>query len=367
MKIKTRMSNFEVMRIISMFYIVLFHTMTNFKELLTDSSPKLSLILNFLIALTVVHVNSFILLSGFFQYKKQPNKSKIISLLKVSWFYRVVSTVILLYFGLTDLTHLEILHEFFPLPMGHEHWFIHYYVILYLISPYLNDYINSIDKNKLKKTIITFLVLDSALPFITNNLFFSASNGFSLIHFVTLYFIGAFFGKYDIRKSYWFNRFSDKFYRNIHIISYLLLTFMIVVINYFGDYLNTISGSGTILNEVGNIFNLSYTYCFILTIIQSCAYFLFFSTLDIGQKPVINKVAGLIFGVYLIHELEIPKKLYYDYFKFDLYNMPSLYVLFRVFYLSVLVFLGCSLIELIRQSIVMFISKIKSLKKSKVK
>ena len=62
-------SNFELMFLISMFLIVLCHII-NHGQTLQHSNGTILLILKLLISITLVHVNSFILLTGYFQYNK---------------------------------------------------------------------------------------------------------------------------------------------------------------------------------------------------------------------------------------------------------------------------------------------------------
>ena len=60
---KERDSNFELMRIISMFMIVLWHIIIHGK-LIYMTEEATNLIYNLLLCLFVVHVNSFVLVTG---------------------------------------------------------------------------------------------------------------------------------------------------------------------------------------------------------------------------------------------------------------------------------------------------------------
>ena len=70
--IKARQSNFELMRIISMFMIVLWHCISH-TNILGRTSGNLNLLLELIFMFTAVHVNSFILLSGYFGFKNEFN------------------------------------------------------------------------------------------------------------------------------------------------------------------------------------------------------------------------------------------------------------------------------------------------------
>ena len=67
---KERQSNYELMRIISMLFIVIYHIIFHGK-LLDNTSGSIHLILLLILCISLVHVNSFILVSGYFQYDKK--------------------------------------------------------------------------------------------------------------------------------------------------------------------------------------------------------------------------------------------------------------------------------------------------------
>ena len=66
-KTKIRNSNYELMRIVSMFLIVLYHVIYHGQVLQNCHNEGAKIILELLEFFTLVHVNSFILVSGYFQ------------------------------------------------------------------------------------------------------------------------------------------------------------------------------------------------------------------------------------------------------------------------------------------------------------
>ena len=67
---KERLSNFELMRIISMFLIVMWHT-TLHSETYTSAHGFLRFMLDIIMCLCVVHVNSLVMVTGYFQCNKR--------------------------------------------------------------------------------------------------------------------------------------------------------------------------------------------------------------------------------------------------------------------------------------------------------
>ena len=62
-RVKSRLSNYELLRIVSMFLIILYHIKLHGRIVERSENPNISLIMFFLELLTMVHVNSFILVT----------------------------------------------------------------------------------------------------------------------------------------------------------------------------------------------------------------------------------------------------------------------------------------------------------------
>ena len=91
MRNNIRESNFELMRIISMFFIVFFHFLViTGGNLINTTTGYTQIFFQFIAILIVVHVNSFILLTGYFQYNKKMKLKKVFDLLLMAWMYKVV-------------------------------------------------------------------------------------------------------------------------------------------------------------------------------------------------------------------------------------------------------------------------------------
>ena len=91
---KVRKSNFELLRIISMYMIVLWHVTKNNIDF-TQTPDIVHLFLVIIICISVVHVNSYVMISGFFSTKKTTTWKKTLSLIGKTWVYKVVIAIIL--------------------------------------------------------------------------------------------------------------------------------------------------------------------------------------------------------------------------------------------------------------------------------
>ena len=194
-----RQSNFELMRITSMLFIILWHVIIH-GQVYSKGTFLSKIIFEIILAFLSIHVNSYILLTGFFQHKKNIKFSKILKISNSIWFYSFLIIIIFKYFNLASISNLEIFRSILPIPLQ-EYWFMSSYLILYTISPILNIVINNSDYIKLKKIIILLFLLFSVLPYLTGQRFYNVHGGYYIINFIFLYLTGAYLNKYYIESK----------------------------------------------------------------------------------------------------------------------------------------------------------------------
>lgn len=345
--VKERNSNFELMRIISMLFIVLCHIIIHGHIIENCLNQSLKFIFEAIEFFIVIHVNSYVLTTGYFQSKSEFKQSKLWSIITSSLFYRIVIVILLTSLGLLSLTKTQLMRELFILNIDH-YWFLKFYFFLYIISPILNKLIKSVDKKGLQKIILILFIVFSVIPFITGNKAYH-NNGFSLINFIILYFIGAYLRKYPIKNSFLFKNYSKNLYRTILVI--LFLSFFLI--NFaLHNTLTLLSSSGSVFYELfGQIDCISYSNP--IVILQSISYLLFFETLDIKSK-FINNVSKTTLGVYMIHDNEYMRLHLYKWLNIDR-QFYSYKMLIYVFGCMILIFVVCSIIEFIRLKVFKFI------------
>lgn len=95
----------------------------------------------------------------------------------------------------------------FPLDLGF-YWFFDVYILLYCLSPFLNDYLNKISQKEFKKLLLVLFLLFSILPTLTGLKFFQ-NTGYTLYSFVFLYFVGVYLRKYPLKNSYLFKKMKN--------------------------------------------------------------------------------------------------------------------------------------------------------------
>lgn len=355
------------MRIISMLFIVIYHVIVH-SGFDTRAIGSIGVFLSFINAIIIVHVNSFVLLSGYFQCKSKFKLSRIISLNNATWFYKVIFLAIALIlvniFDIklaSDITSLNIFKTIMPLDFG-IYWFINCYIVLYLCFPILNKIINSCSKKKLEKVIFIIFVLFSVSSTFTRDEAVYTQSGRSLGTFILLYFIGAYLRIYPLNENYFLKIFSNTARRTI----YLMVFFLCAICTLFCHFAyNELSNYGTIAREIGLILNNFYiSFASPIIILQSVAYFLFFSTFDF-KNNFINKIAKYVFGIYLIHENVYVRDSLYIYLGFTGIHDVTGNVLLLVLVTSVIIFVISLIIEMARQKVFKLIYNSKLAKKNR--
>lgn len=358
-----RNSNMELMRIVSMLFIIIFHLIyRTFSIHDYQMSSATYLLVRFIIAITLVHVNSFVLLTGYFQYEKKLKFSKLLSINNATWFYSILFLLIALF--LTEnmniplvypITSLDIFKTLIPLDYG-LYWYIGLYLLLYLLSPILNTVIANSNQKKLLKIIIVLFFVFSIIPTLTLDAAIYTNEGHSLANFILLYFIGAYLRKYDISKSFLLKKLTDKSRQILYFTGFIGLAFCSVLFLSFSLQLKS-NTSNEIINHLASIFSSFHSsFGSPIVIIQTVFYFLLFTTLNFKSR-VINAISKCTLGIYLIHENIYVRDNLYGFL--DYLNVESITIKFiiLIFLTAIVIFLVSMFIEMLRQVLFKFIYK----------
>lgn len=295
---KERLSNFELLRLISMFLIVMWHT-TLHSGVYGDSHGMLRFILDIVMCFCLVHVNSLVMLTGYFQCnKKNGNFKKVWKVLGTSWFYKVAILIFVTSLGIFTVNSVRVFQELMPIDYN-NYWFINNYIVLFLMSPFLNRIINYCTQGELKKFVLILFITLSIIPTLTNQAVIQ-NDGYGLIHFILIYFIGAYIRKYPIRLSYHFKNLTNEKYQTLLVVSFFVLGFLNIMLYNFGTVLDKYNIP--MMKYIGSVVGGNFLgYYAPIPILMTITYFLFFETLTIKNKWI-NRAAETTFGIYLIHD-----------------------------------------------------------------
>lgn len=331
-----RQSNFELLRIVAMLFIILHHISVHggwgnggvfFPEELTVNAFFLQTIL----PLGKIGVNVFVLISGYFLISSTKDTwSKIARLWLEMLFYSIAISIVFVFIDDKEFTTREIVSVFTPVLSG-TWWFATTYLLMFALSPFINKMIRSCDKKDHLKLIIGLVILWVIVPFFIN-LSVELNN---LIWFVTLYIIAAYIRLYP-----------DRFRKRAS--AYLGLSFaffiILMTIAYIVDVTSFTSEFWSIYNPIdhnnmqNSPFSLAISFCLFLVV----------SKWDIGYHRTVNIIAGTTFGIYLIHDHALVRGYIYSEI-FDCFGHTSSdYLIPYVLMIAIIIFLSCMVVEMIR-------------------
>ncbi len=355
---KERNSNFELMRIISMIFIILWHILSHGHIIENCGNPQLKIFFKFIWFLIIVHVNSFVLLMGFFQSKSIFRLSKLLNLVLQVIFFCVVLLLISIKLNwIEDYNIITIFNYSIPSSVSY-YWFINTYIIVYMLSDHINVIIDKLSRKQFKRMIIVSLIVLVIIPYITG--FRTLYNdGYTFFNFIILYLIGAYIRRYPIKETYHFNKLSINGYRLL----LLGIIFSMALSNYliwmFADS-NLFIGS--FIGEISKrILASQNNYSTPFAIIQSVAYFELFRSFKLKSK-IINYISSFVFGIYLFHEFPYVRSSIYQILKIDTGLFYGYKKLIYIIIGLCIIFIMGFVMELIRKLLFYGASKLKPVK-----
>lgn len=320
-----RFSNLDMLRIIAMFFIVIYHFFIHgvmhqhtvaelgFNITIDSSSlEKINFILSQLfIVLVSTGVNLFIMISGYLLICKEEFRLK--SLMKL-WIKIALYSVLiaLTFYGIGEASLRNVLLSFFPLSTS-QYWFMLPYFALMFIAPF----IAKMAKSLTQKQYFTFLVI---LFFI--NFYFPfgkyLSGGSNLLWFIFLYLCAGYMRLYPIR------------IRNVKVL--LVVTILMVGLFYVLVSKTIACNSGVYLIEPR--YNGA---CFFVSLLL----FNYFINLKPHKSnTIISVISANTLGVYLLHDNRLVRSLLWENL-FDFNLLPS-----SIFFFPILIML-CSAIFIV--------------------
>lgn len=317
-----RESNFELLRIICMLMIIGGHLImlhrTSFDLMSVDFGASL-----FLQGAFAVAVNAFVLISGYFGIKFKLHK--LLKLDMQTVFYSVVLLIVAIILGWHKI---EIKKDFlllYPI-LSKQYWFITCYAVLYLISPLLNQWSESIEKKKYTRLlVIGFLIiyLWPTISYLFNASQFIADSGYGIINFIYLYMLG----------QYIHHQYVDKYAARIYLGGYFCSIAILFLAQYGLSFL------------LGFEFTSWTSYNTIFVFLGSICLFLTFRNIHFTASWV-NTVAKPCFTVYLIHLHPCVWKHFCEAISVSSYHGCQ-YILLIVF-LPFVIYATCAFLESIR-------------------
>lgn len=330
--------NVELLRNIAMLMIVGLHVLRRGGLLEEQPFSNLWYLTWMINGICYVGVNVYVLISGYFLCTSKFSIKKFLKLWMTIYVYSVgLAILVTCITGEVDLK--KWFYALLPV-IGREYWFMTTYLGMYLLSPFLNILINSLDRRKHTQLIVVLILVFSVID---NLVFFSDwinfGGGYSLPWFIVLYFVGSWIRKY----------YEPKISVYKHMCAYIVVTVLIPLSKFIPAYLSNLIVGQVMFDE------LEFAYNSILVTVSSILIF----TLFIRRKPSqsISRLGRsiLLFGkstgaVYLIHSNPFVVDWIWSYSPLN--NLSSCkYIVVWVLCEILVVFFTCAVIDILLRKI----------------
>ena len=180
-----RLWGIELLRIVAMLLVMVVHAdfFSIGKPLWNDIevNPLNAFSRIFIESISIVCVNVFIMISGWFGIR--PTIKKMLGLLFQTLFFFSIIYLCLILLGYESLTIKGIAQMFMLLPQS---WFVKAYLLLFLISPILNAFCEKASKKEFLMVLIPFFVFQTLYGWLVPGVDFF-SGGYSTMSFMGLY------------------------------------------------------------------------------------------------------------------------------------------------------------------------------------
>lgn len=334
---KNRYSNLELLRIISMFFIVMHHYAIHgsapwANHFHSNIAMTESIYLLFL-SIGKAAVVAFVLIGAYFLSEKEFKLWRIVNLCINTFVYSWLIFILLKVCNVKLPALVSGYNLWFPIPIPSNYWFVISYVYMLLLMPFLNLILSHCSKRQILLLLSMLFVFWCILQFLPNNKpdnidydFFSTNN-----YFLFIYLIGGY-----IRKYY---KNGSQARTLIYLIMSLAITFIVgfLIVRYYGIYYDRLWCISAVINDPFGI-------------MIGVSLFLTFKNMKIKTNLVINYISKSMFGVYLIHDNSYIREFLWG----KLINtMPlasnSVKYLLYGFTISICVFVVCICIDVIKR------------------
>ena len=327
-KPKLRNSNLEILRIVSMILILFHHFYYNNINLDYSNLTINQFIVQFLSSAGKIGVNCFVLITGYFTIESKFKIKKLLKLYGQILFYSIGGGIIAVTVFHTNIGIKDLIKTILPISYNNW-WFITTYIIVYLLSNYINKFLKSISKKEYIFLVALLLVIWSIIPsFINGKIEFS-----TIDWFILLYMIGAYIKLYVNN-----NTINNK---KVAILLSILICLSALSIIVLDKFYNKI--------EIDPL-HFALPMNQILPLLISICLFIIFLNYKCNNSKIINKIASCTLGVYLIHtHLLLRDIIWIKIFKVSDVINSSYIVLYEIFIFIIIYFI-CTLIDYIRQN-----------------
>lgn len=329
----------DLLKIVSMFMVVVLHILRHGG--IIENVPLLSVNdtgVWLIETLCLCAVNLFALTTGYLCVNKKFKLKNVINLWIWVVFYNVLFTVLI-----RGVDVIPFITSFFPVSNS-AYWYFSAYFGFILFVPFINKYLNSIDKKEYTKLIVLILFITCGIGMLTNilgNDVIKIGRGYSSIWLLCLYIIGGYVKLFDFK----FKNRSKTLYFMIYICSSLIALLSRTIILKF-----------PVLTEYFDR-NILLEYNSITIVINAFVLFLMFLKINIFDKfkKIVSFLSSISFSVYLIHFQKSMRTIMIDNLYTHFMYMPVYQMVFMILFTAVVIYVVCTIIDIFRYYLFKFL------------
>lgn len=299
---KSRESNIELLRIISMLGVILLHYNNPLMGGAFKSVENGSInfyILYFLESLCACSVDLFILITGYFMCKShRRNLMKPLQLLVQVEVFSLLTYGLQVVFDKRSISAKSIISSLIP-----TNYFVILYITLYFISLYVNKLLEQLNSRQRKRMVALLILFFSIWPTVVD-LFgeivgkewmglstigaYGSQWGYSIVNFILMYIIGACIRLDELCET-------SKGNKKKLLISLIICSSVLVMWAMINDYTGFFTERS------------AWEYCNPIVIMEAVLLFGLFKNITIRSNKIINEIAKGAFSVFLLHPFFIGK------------------------------------------------------------
>ena len=328
-----RERQFEVMRTVAMFFIVVYHCLTHGvgddTVFSTHNPVSMTNILfsDFLLVFSSISVNLYVMVSGYFLADLDFKMSRIVRTWVQACFYSCVITILMMSLGLIPFNIVSIGKSFFPLSTD-AYWFVTQFIGLMILSPFLVLLVRQLSYKQFVWLLIggAFICL-AIIPDFPLGKRFHVAHGNSVWSFAYLFMIAGFIRHHlqEISKEKLF-------------VAIILITILTMACEFFFGY-----HYGYVSLYWFNYNGLPFILSILVFVLVRQIY-----VPDSVFWNVLVKLAPYSFGVYLIHDQLLVRDWLWSNKPITSFCDQWIYPLV-VLGLCILIFLSCAFVDSIRK------------------
>ncbi|MBQ7646655.1 MAG: acyltransferase [Clostridia bacterium] len=344
-----RIIGFDILKTIAVIFVLILHINSYCMETTgMDNDPVISYVPYLILeGLAIPAVDIFVLIGSYLMLGK--SGVRISNLLKVYFSALFVGLIgLAAAAAVTDIGSVSaVLSCVFPFAFK-GFWYVSIYLLLMLLSPFLNMLIEKLDNRRLIYVTAIILTVVVLLPtFVPKQIFSFANWGESRLPlFICLYFIAACIKRFELHKKSIITGFA------IWGSSTLILILLSVI-------------WGIAAKKWGGVFvqsfDLLYDYSSLLVVLEAVGLFLIFCRIKDGSnavKKISSKIAGCSLIIYIYHMHPIIKNMYVKWNIFEWVNTDSgIIYIFEVFGVALAVLAAGVIVGIALNKIVSLVSK----------